>query len=76
MIIFLQKWLGLHSIKFLNESRLNETEKKYVDYLRKWNMRNDINEKGASVFRAIWDSLEVAVWADEFKNAKLLITMA
>jgi penicillin amidase len=34
-------------------------------------LRNDINEKGASVFRAIWDSLEVAVWSDEFKNAKL-----
>ncbi len=57
--------------KFLNESRLNAVEKKYVDYLRNWNLRNDIDEKGASVFKAIWDSLEVAVWADEFKNAKL-----
>lgn len=55
----------------LDQSALNADEKKYVDLLSSWNLRGDIHEKGATVFKAMWDSLEQEVYADEFKKASL-----
>jgi len=62
-------------LKYINESALDADGKKYMDILRKWNLRNDPNEQGASVFKAIWDSLESVVFSDEMaqltQNGKL-----
>ncbi|MES2004157.1 MAG: penicillin acylase family protein [Bacteroidota bacterium] len=58
-------------LKYLDEKALNADEKKYVEMLKSWNLRNDIGEKGASVFKCIWDSLEVQVWGDEISKSKL-----
>ncbi len=57
-------------LKYIDETVLNATEKKYVKLLRIWNLRNDINEKGATVFRCVWDSMEMQIWGDEFRNGK------
>jgi penicillin amidase len=58
-------------LKYLDESKLSATEKKYVDMMKSWNLRGDANEKGATVFKCIWDSLEVQVWGDEMGRSKL-----
>lgn len=58
-------------LKFINETALNTDEKKYLSILKNWNLRNDIGEKGATVFRAVWDSLETTIWKDEFEKSKL-----
>lgn len=58
-------------LKFINESSLSAEEKKYIDIFKKWNLRNDIGERGATVFRAIWDSLETTIWKDEFERSPL-----
>lgn len=58
-------------LKYINESTLGADEKKYVAMLKNWNLVSDIGENGASVFNAIWDSVEVAMWSDEFGESKL-----
>jgi penicillin amidase len=52
-------------LKYFDENGLNAEEKKYVDILKNWNLRNDAGETGASVFKAWWDSLELVVFRDE-----------
>ncbi len=60
-------------LKYLDENALTVDEKKYIDLLKNWNLRNDIGEKGATVFKCIWDSLEAQVWGDEIRKSKLPI---
>ncbi|SJZ50985.1 penicillin acylase family protein [Sediminibacterium ginsengisoli] len=57
-------------LKYIDESALDEKAKGYVALLRSWNLRNDIDEKGATVFRCMWDSMETQIWGDELLNAK------
>lgn len=61
-------------LKQLDESRLSADEKKYIDILKNWDLRNDVNAKGATVFKCIWDSLEAAVWGDEIRKSQLPLT--
>lgn len=58
-------------LKYLNEAALNNEEKKYLVLLKDWNLRNDINEKGATIFKCMWDSIETQMWSDEFAKSKL-----
>ncbi|MCX6205284.1 MAG: penicillin acylase family protein [Bacteroidetes bacterium] len=57
-------------LKNIDDSKLSTVEKKYVDILREWNFRNEITAEGATIFNAVWDSLEKVVWKDDFTNAK------
>jgi penicillin amidase len=57
-------------LKNIDDSKLTTTQKKYVDILKEWNFRNEVTAQGATVFNAIWDSLEQVVWKDDFQNAK------
>lgn len=58
-------------LRNLDVSGLTADEKKYVDILKNWDLRNDVNAKGATVFKCIWDSLEAAVWGDEIRKSQL-----
>ncbi len=58
-------------LKYINEAALNTNEKKYIEILKTWNCKSDVDEKGATVFNVIWDSLETSMWADEFAKAKI-----
>ena len=58
-------------MRYIDESKLNEDEKKYITILKSWNLKGDFTEKGATVFKCIWDSLEAEVWKDEFSKTKL-----
>lgn len=57
-------------LKNIDPTKLSTTEKKYVDILREWNFRNEITAQGATIFNAVWDSLEQVVWKDDFEKAK------
>ncbi len=57
-------------LKNIDDAKLSSSEKKYVNILREWNFRNEITAQGATVFNAIWDSLEQVVWKDDFQKAK------
>ncbi len=58
-------------LKYLDETKLNAEEKNQLDILRSWNFKNDINEKGATVFKVFWDSVYRQPYADEFSKSKL-----
>src|SRR5690606_20724534 len=50
----------------MDVNKLTPQEKKYFDVLKNWDCRNDPNSRGATKFVVTWDSLETAVWKDEF----------
>jgi len=58
-------------LKFTKTNGLNIVEKRYLDTLRYWNMRNDANETGPSIFNTWWDSLEYCMYHDEFAQSTL-----
>ena len=58
-------------LKYIDKNSLTPAEKNYITLLETWNLKADPQEKGATVFRCIWDSLENAVWGDELAGSKL-----
>lgn len=56
-------------LKYLNDSSLNETERKYLEIVSNWSLYNNINERGATLFKLWFDNLQNLVWDDEFKKA-------
>lgn len=51
-----------------DEAALSPDEKKYFDIYKSWNLRNDADEKGATIFTVWWKELEKAVWSDELNK--------
>ena len=58
-------------LKLLDENKLTADELKWLNILKKWNLRNDISETGATVFKVFWDSVYTQTYSDEFGNSKL-----
>jgi penicillin amidase len=58
-------------LKYLDETKLNADEKKYLDIFKSWNLRNDVAEKAPTIFKVFWDSVEVQTWGDEFAKIKV-----
>lgn len=53
-------------LKNINETQLNEEEKKYFNLVKNWNKRNDPSEKAVVIFSQWMDSLQMEIFADEF----------
>lgn len=53
-------------IKNMDVTKLDSDERKYFELLKAWDLRNEIQSKGATIFVLAWDSLENKVWKDEF----------
>ncbi len=56
-------------LKNIRTTALNSNEKKFYDLLRNWNLRNDPDSKGATVFVELWGKFKGEVFDDEFANA-------
>ncbi len=56
-------------LKNLDEAALNSSGKKYAAMLRGWDLRNDPQSTGATVFEEVWKKLRSLTFDDEFKNA-------
>lgn len=56
-------------LKNIKEENLNNDEKKYLDILKNWDLKNDIDSKGATLFYHVWKSFANVVWKDEFAKA-------
>ena len=56
-------------LKNLKEGDLNADEKKYADYLKSWDLRNDVGSKGATVFEVLWKNFSDTVYEDEYAKA-------
>lgn len=58
-------------LKYLNVTDLDAAAKDCLTTLESWNLRNDIGEKGATLFALTWEALEQAVFGDEFSKTQL-----
>ncbi|MEO5781706.1 MAG: penicillin acylase family protein, partial [Ginsengibacter sp.] len=56
-------------LKNMKENELNDEEKKYFDLLRSWDVNDNIDSKGATVFTVAWNKFSRSVWDDEFAKA-------
>ena len=60
-------------IKNINETSLNSDEKKYLSFLKDWNLRNDVGSKGATVFEELWANFQTIVFEDEYAKAPKVV---
>ena len=58
-------------LKYIKHTSLQNDEQSFVDTLQNWNLRNEANEAGPTVFTTWWDSLEVCMYGDEFAQSTL-----
>ena len=61
-------------MKFIDPNILSADANRMVNILTSWNLYNNENEKGITVFKTIWDSVENAVWGDELAGSSIPLT--
>jgi penicillin amidase len=59
----------------IDETALNDNEKKYLDIVRGWNYRSDPSEKGPVIFQLWFESLAQEVWGDDLDVAHKPVVM-
>ncbi len=60
-------------LKNIRENDLSGEGKKYLEYLKEWDFKNEAASKGATVFELLWDNFEDAVFNDEFAKAPKVV---
>ena len=60
--------------KFTDLSKLSPDAQRMVNEMNRWDLNNNANSKGTTVFKIIWDSVEYAVWGDEIAGSKIPLT--
>ncbi len=60
-------------LKYTDVSRLSTDESRFFELIRNWNLRNEVDSKAATVFQVWYDSLENAVWKDEFLQKDTMV---
>ena len=60
-------------LKNIKENLLSSDEKKYLDLLKNWDLRNDVGSKGATIFETLWQNFQDTVFNDEFAKAPKVI---
>ena len=58
-------------LKNINPASLDTEQKLYYDTLAAWDLHNDPDEKGATIFVVLWDNFTKIVWDDELGKIKL-----
>jgi penicillin amidase len=61
-------------MKFVDQSLLSKDAQRMVQTMASWNLYNHPTEKGITIFKLIWDSVESAVWSDELAGADIPLT--
>ncbi len=61
-------------MKFVEMNTLSTEAQRMVGMMTQWNLYNDPSEKGITIFKLIWDSVENAVWGDELAGALIPLT--
>jgi penicillin amidase len=61
-------------MKFVEMSALSKEAQRMVQTMGQWNLYNDPSEKGITIFKLIWDSVENAVWGDELAGSLIPLT--
>lgn len=62
-------------LKNIKEHMLTNEEREYLSTVASWNLRNDAEEKGATIFETWFKTLESEIWSDELAAAPQPILM-
>lgn len=57
-------------LKYTDRSKLSAEEQNLLGIFSSWNLENNVNEKGPSIFDMWMDTLSVKVWNDELSRIK------
>jgi penicillin amidase len=60
--------------KFIDPNILSTNAKRKVREMNNWDLNNNVNSKGTTAFKIIWDSVEHAVWGDELAGSPIPLT--
>ncbi|HEX4849977.1 MAG TPA: penicillin acylase family protein, partial [Puia sp.] len=58
-------------LRNIDLTTLSEEEKNYYDILEAWDLRNDPESKGATLFDILWENFTKIVWDDDLGRTKL-----
>jgi len=61
-------------MKYLQVDKLSPDAKRMVTEMTNWNLVNEENSKGITVFKIVWDSVTQAVWGDELAGSPIPLT--
>ena len=56
-------------MKYIQLDNLSSDAKRMVTEMTNWDLYNNVNAKGITCFKIIWDSVEQAVWGDELSGS-------
>jgi len=59
-------------LRYVDEAKLDTYERRYLDEVKQWNGVADTGSVGTTIYQAWFDSLEVAVWKDEWSKSGLV----
>ena len=58
-------------MKYIQVDKLSNDAKRMVAEMTNWDLYNNVNAKGITCFKIIWDSVEQAVWGDELGGSAI-----
>ena len=58
-------------MKYIQVDKLSTDAKRMVNEMTNWDLYNNVNAKGITCFKIIWDSVEQAVWGDELGGSAI-----
>ncbi len=62
-------------LKYLNQNKLTSDEKNFINAFKTWNLRDDYNETGPTIFDKWWRNLKNDIFDDEFHRTKLPVKL-
>lgn len=62
-------------LHFVNESELTESDKKYLDIVKNWDLMASPDSKGQTVYSLWWQKLQEEIFRDEFARVKSILWM-
>lgn len=60
-------------LKYVNEQRLNDDAKKYLDIVKQWDLYAHPNSTGVTIYQIWIDTLEKMIWSDEWNKYSLTV---
>ena len=60
-------------LKNIIVSQSDTAELRYLDMLKAWDLNNEIDATGPTIFSILWKNFDSVVYSDEFKNAPAVI---
>jgi penicillin amidase len=58
-------------LKYVDQNKLNEQEKKYLNEVRGWNFYATPESRATTIYQAWFDSLKILLWDDQFSKILL-----